>query len=133
MTQHRTAYDEALDAMLEAGISRGRADELLMAVFEQAQVTREIERKMGIPLESSGSDCFNCAGCHGGELYDFLGHDYRGHRTANALSLHGVRNSEDLKSRSVAWILDNTSVGATLLARIRERVGEAAYKVMETR
>ncbi|RZU36009.1 hypothetical protein EV284_3492 [Streptomyces sp. BK022] len=34
---HRTAYDEALDAMLEAGISRGRADELLHAVWEQGK------------------------------------------------------------------------------------------------
>ncbi|MGW0626159.1 hypothetical protein [Streptomyces sp. NPDC002758] len=47
---HRTAYDEALDAMLEAGISRGRADELLLAVWDQAQTVREIERKQGVPV-----------------------------------------------------------------------------------
>lgn len=38
MSHHRTPYDEALDAMLAAGISRGRADELLMGVHDQAQV-----------------------------------------------------------------------------------------------
>jgi hypothetical protein len=43
---HRTAYDDALDAMLDAGITRGRADELLQALWEQAQSAREAERKM---------------------------------------------------------------------------------------
>jgi hypothetical protein len=45
-TYHRTAYDEALDAMLEAGIERGRADELLMAVCELAVTNHESELRM---------------------------------------------------------------------------------------
>jgi hypothetical protein len=44
MTNHRTAYDEALDAMLEAGIPRPRADELLLAVCDLAVTNHEIKR-----------------------------------------------------------------------------------------
>lgn len=44
-TYHRTAYDEALDAMLEAGIDRPRADELLMAVCDMTLANHEISQR----------------------------------------------------------------------------------------
>jgi hypothetical protein len=64
----------------------------------------------------------DCNKCHGGELFDLLGHDYLGHRVANALSLSGIKTPDDLTSRTFGWLLSNTSVGHAGIDRIRARV-----------
>jgi hypothetical protein len=77
-----------------------------------------------------GADCDRC---HGGEVYDFLGHDGTGHRLANILSNEDVKTVDGLRALSVPWLLDNTRIGTKGLVRIRERVGEAQYKIMTER
>ena len=74
-----------------------------------------------------------CPNCDGEALYDLLGHDSTGHRVGNALITKGVMTPEDLKSRSLAWIIDWTRVGTKGIDRIRARVGEDTYQAMIAR
>jgi hypothetical protein len=114
VTDYRTPYDEALDAMLAAGIERGRADGLLMAVFEQGRLQKVLP---------SG-----CPKCSSTPLNHFLGHDHQGHKTANSLSAKGVVTPEALKAKGMEWVLDFTSVGARGIARIEERMDPDDYQ-----
>ncbi|MFF1701258.1 hypothetical protein [Streptomyces sp. NPDC058252] len=114
MTDHRTPYDEALDVMLTAGIDRGRADELLMAVWEQGRAQKP----------QSGE----CEKCTGTALHNLLGHDALGHKTANSLTARSVYTPEALKSRGLEWVLDFTSVGTKGVDRIEERLSKDDYQ-----
>jgi hypothetical protein len=114
MTQHRTAYDDALDAMLEAGIPRGRADELLMAVWEQGRVHK--------PPPG------DCQKCNSTALHNLLGHDPLGHKTTNSLIAKDVVTPEALKAKGLEWVLDFTSVGTKGVARIQERLTKDDYQ-----
>jgi hypothetical protein len=109
-----TAYDKALDAMLEAGIPRGHADELLMAVWEQGRVQKP-----------EPGECPKCANT---PLHNLLGHDPLGHKTANSLVARGVRTPEDLITRGLEWIIDFTSVGTKGYDRIEERLSADDYQ-----
>lgn len=112
-----TAYDKALNAMLKAGIDRDRAGELLHGVWEQAQAqTRE---------HAADTPCIKCSGS---PLNDLLGHDHLGHKTANSLTVKGVRTPEDLLLRGLEWVLDFTSVGARGVDRIQERMSPEGYR-----
>jgi hypothetical protein len=67
VTYQPTAYDKALDAMLEAGFDRPRADELLLAVCDLAVNNHEIERsrepkKPFVARDLSGAQYVQVAG-----------------------------------------------------------------------
>jgi hypothetical protein len=112
-----TPYDAALDAMLEAGIPRGRADELLHAVWEQGRI---------YPKHPDG-----CQKCPSTSLHDLLGHDALGHKMANTLAAGSIYTPETLKSRGLEWVLDFTRVGAKGVERIKERMDPDDFQRFE--
>lgn len=57
-----------------------------------------------------------CTACPGGDLYDYLGHDLTGHRTANALYRCGVTDRADLAARDLRTLV----LGNCTLTAIRE-------------
>ncbi|MDX3260767.1 hypothetical protein PV336_16220 [Streptomyces sp. MI02-2A] len=83
-----TAYDKALDAMLEAGIDRPRADELLLAVCDLAIRNHEIAQER-VPDNPKGPGEVTYADVHAYPYYYIRGegreaadasrceHDYR--------------------------------------------------------
>lgn len=81
--------------------------------------------------EPAEPDRSNCDRCHGGELYDLMGHTYMGHRVTNSLAHRQVMTFQQLTAHSTAWLLDEGGLGAKGFHLVREKVGGRAWSVME--
>jgi hypothetical protein len=63
--------------------------------------------------------------CPGGELFDLLGHDALGHRTANSLLRAGVETEEQLRFLTARQLRGLPGVGAVGRDLIRKRLHAA--------
>lgn len=60
-----------------------------------------------------------CTYCQGGDLYDYLGHNTVGHRTANALYRSGVIDRYDLADRDLSTLAGYPQLGSITFQHIR--------------
>jgi hypothetical protein len=78
---------------------------------------------LGLPRPAPPSVCGNA--CPGGELFDLLGHDALGHRTANSLLRAGVETEEQLRFLTARQLRGLPGVGAVGRDLIRKRLHAA--------